>query len=148
MRRDKGRRNKNGHLCLALQVSQLIRHKSEHIIAFLWKFNKDSLTEGAFLCGREGISQLFGGRINILNDRDSGEETISPANQLMAQDIGGNQSDQIEQDEEADEPHPREMVDTMEERDVYFRDQGVKDPIQGVKDKLQDEKGDPEGQDD
>ncbi len=91
---------------------------------------------------------MFGGGINILNDGDGREETISPANQLTAQDIGGNQSDQIEQEEEADEPDPRKMVDAMEERDIDFRDQGVEDAIQRVEDKLQDEEGDSEGQDD
>lgn len=104
---DKGRRDKNGHVRLAFQVSQLIRHKPEHIIAFLGEFNKDGLAEGTFLRGREGIGQLFGGGINILNDRDRGKEAIPPADQFAAQDIGGNQSDQIEQDEETDEPHPR-----------------------------------------
>lgn len=145
---NKGRGDKHGHLHLALQVRQLIRHKSEHIIAFLWKFNKDGLTEGASLCGREGIGQLFGRGINILNEGDRGEEAVPPANQFAAQDIGGNQSDQIKQEEEADEPYPWEMVQAMEQRDVYIRNQGVKDAIQGVEDKLQDKKGDPDGQDD
>ena len=140
--------DKHGYLRLPLQVRQLIRHKSEHIISFLWKFNKDGLTEGTFLCGREGIGQLFGGGINILNEGNCGEETISPADQLTTQDVGGNQSDQIEQEEEADEPDPRKMVDAMEERDVDFGDQGVEDAIQGVEDKLQDEKGDSERQGD
>ena len=145
---DKSRGDKHGHLRLALQVNQLIRHKSEHIIAFLWKFNEDGLTEGTSLCGREGIGQLLGGGINILNDGDRREEAVSPADQLSAQDIGGNQPDQIEQEEEADEPDPWEMVQAMEKRDIDIRNQGVKDAIQGVEDKLEDEKGNPDGQDD
>ena len=36
----------------------------------------------------------------------------------------------------------------MEQRDGDVGDQGVEDTIQGVEDKLQDEKGDSEGQDD
>ncbi len=148
MGRDKSRRDKNGHLRLAHQISHLIRHKSEHIISFLWKFNKDGLTEGTLLCSREGIGQLFGGGINILNDRDRSEETIPPADQLTAQDISGNQSDQIEQDEEADEPHPPELVHVVKQRNVYCRNQGIEDAIQGVEDEFQNEKGDSEGQDD
>jgi hypothetical protein len=66
----------------------------------------------------------------------------------MAQDIGGNQSDQIEQEEEADESYPREMEYPMEEIDIDDRDHGVQDAVQGIEDKHQDEKGDPEGQDD
>ncbi len=144
--RNKGRGNKNGHLRFALQVGQLICHKPEHVVSFLWKLNEYGLTEGALFCGGEGIGQLFGGGIDVFNNRDRGEETIPPSDQLAAQDIGGNQSDQIEQDEETDEPYPREVVQTMEERDVDIGNQGVKDAIQGVEDKFQNKKGDPDGQ--
>jgi hypothetical protein len=91
---------------LALEIGQLIRHKSKHIISFLWKFDKDSPAEGAFSRGREGISQLFGGGINIFYDRDRSKETISPANQFAAQDIGGDQSDQVEQEKETNQSYP------------------------------------------
>ena len=59
LRWDKGCGDKNGDLRLALEISQLICHKADHIISFLWEFNKDSLSERAFSRGREGIGQLF-----------------------------------------------------------------------------------------
>ena len=110
MRWDEGCRDENSHLCLVLEIGQLIGHKTKHIISFLWEFNKNSLTEGSFSGGREGIGQLFGGGIDIFDDWDSGEETVSPANQFAAQDIGRNQSDQIEQEEEGNGSNPWEMV--------------------------------------
>ncbi len=45
---DEGGRDKNGHLRLVLEINYLIRHKAKYIISFLWKFDKDSLSEGAF----------------------------------------------------------------------------------------------------
>jgi hypothetical protein len=91
---------------------------------------------------------LFRGEIDILNDRDGGKETIPPANQFPAQNIGGNQSDQIEQEEEANDSHSWEMKYAVKESDVYVGDQGVKNIIQGIEDELQNEKGNSEGQDD
>ena len=88
--RDKGGGDKNGHLRLAIEIRHLIRHESQHIISFLRKFNKDGLAEGAFSCGREGIGQLFGGGIDVFDNRDRREETVPPANQFAAQDVGGN----------------------------------------------------------
>jgi len=148
LRRDKGGGNKNGHLRLPLEVDQLIRHKAEHIISLLRKFNENSLTERTSFCGREGIGQLFGGSIDILDDWDRFEKAIPPANQFAAQDIRGNQSNQVQQNEEADDSYPREMVYAMEQRDINVWDQGVEDIVEGVEDELQNEKGDPERQDD
>ena len=145
---DKGRGDKHRHPRLTLQVRQLICDKSEHIIPFLWKFNKDGLAEGTFLCGREGIGQLFGGGIDIFHDRDRSEETVSPADQLTAQKGGSNPSRQIQQKEETDEPQTPELVGAVKQKNVYIGDQGGEDAVQGVEDELQDEKGDPEGEDD
>jgi hypothetical protein len=145
---DKSGGDKNGRHRLAIKIGQLIRHKAEHIISFEWKFNKDSLPEGAFSRGGEGIGQLFGRGIDILNDRDRREETISPVNQFAAQDIGRDHPNQVEQEEEADQAHARELEDAMEEGDIDVGDQRVEDTVEGVEDELQNEKGDPEGQDD
>ena len=148
LRRDKSCGDKNRHPRLVLEIRQFVRYKSKHIIPFLWKFNKDSLTEGAFSRGREGIGELFGGSVNIFDDRDRRENTIPPADQSATQDIRGDQSDQIEQEEKANESNPREVVYTIEKRDVYIGDQGAEDTVQAVEDKLQDEERDPEGKDD
>jgi hypothetical protein len=91
---------------------------------------------------------LFRGEIDIFNDWDSGEKTIPPANQFATQDIGCNQSDQIEQEEEANDSHSWEMKDAVKERDVDIGYQGVKNIIEGIEDELQDEKGNSEGQGD
>jgi len=145
---DKGGRDKNGHLRLPLEIGQLIGHKAERIIPLLGKFNENSLAERAFSRGRKGIRQLFGGGVDILDDRDRLEETIPPANQFVAQDIGRDHSNQIEQKEEADDSYSREMDDVMEQGDIDVWDQGVEDAVKGVEDELQNEEGDPERQDD
>lgn len=59
LRRDKGGWDKNSGLPLVLEIGQLIRHKAEHVISFLWKFDKDRLPEGTLTSCREGIGQLF-----------------------------------------------------------------------------------------
>ena len=102
--RDEGRGDKNGHLLLVFEIGQLICQKSKNEISFLWEFDKDGLTKGTFSSRRECIGQLFGGGIDILYNWDSREEVVSPTDQLTAQNIGGDHSDQVEQEEKTDDP--------------------------------------------
>ena len=64
---------------------------------------------------------MFGGEVDILHNRDIGEEAISPTDQLAAQDIGGDHSDQVEQEEEADDPQPRDVELSMKKIDRHLR---------------------------
>jgi len=94
--RDEGCRDENGDLLLALEIHQFIRHKAEHIISFLWKFNKDSLAKRTPPSSREGVGQLFGGKVDILDHWNGREETIPPTDQLTAEKIGSDHSRQVE----------------------------------------------------
>jgi len=146
--RDEGCRDKNGYLLLVCEIGHFVRHKTEHIISFLWEFNKDGLAKGTFSRSREGIGQLFGGGIDIFYNRDSFEKAVSPTDQFMAQDIGGDHSDQVEQEEETDDSQPRKEKLSIEKIDRHVGHEGAEDIIHGVEGEVQYQKGDPEGQDD
>jgi len=145
---DECHRNKNGHLPLMLKVGQFIGHEAEHIAPLLWELYKDGLAEGTLSRGREGIGQLFGRSIDIFYNWDYSEETIPPTDQFTTHDIGGDHTEKIEQDEETDDPQTRQEILMMKKIDGYLWRQRAEDIFQGIEDKRQDQKGDPDGKDD
>jgi len=66
LRRDEGGRDKNRDPLLLFSIRQLIRHKAQHIISLLWKFNEDSLTEFS-------TPHIWIGGTPASFERDSGE---------------------------------------------------------------------------
>jgi hypothetical protein len=65
--------------------------------------------------------------------------------EFTAQDIGGDQPTQIEQEKKSDNPQPGEEKFLFEKIDGYMGYDRGEDTIQSVKDKLQDKKRNPKG---
>jgi len=118
LRRDKRRGDEYAHLRLLVEIGQFIGHEADDEVFFLWKFDQNGLTEGAFSGRRKRIGQLFGGEIDILHDRNIDKQVVSPADEFPAQHVGGDDPNDVEQNEEGNDPQPRHGKKATKKVDV------------------------------
>jgi len=147
LRRHKGRRDENCHSCRLSGVGKFIGDKSEDETSLLRELDKDGLAKSPFLCGGEGIGQLFRCEVDILYDRDIGKEAVSPGDQPPAQDIGGDHTQHIEKEEEDDDPKTWDGELEVKEELGHPWSQRAEEVIERVEDEFEDEKSDPERKD-
>jgi hypothetical protein len=75
------------------------------------------------------------------------EEFVCPVNQFATQDIGGDHTDEVEEEEEPDDSQAGDGNVALEKIDRDLGHEWVEDAVQSVEDELQNEESDPERQD-
>jgi hypothetical protein len=129
-----------------MKVPELVGDEAEGVVSLQGKLNKNSLAEGPFSGGGKGIRQLFGRGVDVFHNGNGCEEPISQMDQAVSQDVAGDDSDEIEEEEEEKGPHPRDDEILLKELDMDFGGERSQDPVQGVEDELQDQKRDSQRQ--
>ena len=75
------------------------------------------------------------------------EEFVGPVDQFSAQHIGGDHTDEVEEEEEPDDSQAGDGNVALEKIDRDLGHEWVEGAVQSVEDKLQDEESNPERQD-